>query len=58
MQEEFGYFISYIVDNERYYNDEIIHKLIESKEDISEIEIGIQNTLDCKSVIILHYRMF
>jgi hypothetical protein len=57
-EEKFRYFISYYQDNSfvKFYNKEIEWKLIESMEDI----INIQNTLcsEDSEATIIYYRMF
>jgi hypothetical protein len=64
MQEEFKYFISYSVDfnheNTIFRNKEIKCKLIESEEDIREIEKQLKqgSDKDIEIVTVLNYRMF
>jgi len=60
MQEEFKYFISYSVEideHKLFRNTEINFKLIESIEDIKEIESMLKHD-ELEVIIILHYRMF
>ena len=64
MQEEFKYFISYSVDFNHEYtifrNKEIKCKLIESEEDIREIEKQLKQGTDkdIEIITVLNYRMF
>jgi hypothetical protein len=64
MQEEFKYFISYSVDFNHehtiFRNKEIKCKLIESEEDIREIEKQLKqgSDKDIEIVTVLNYRMF
>ena len=61
MNEEFKYFISYSVEFEEritiFRNKEIKYKLIESEEDIREIEKVLYDE-ECRQVTIINYRMF
>jgi len=55
MQEEHRYFISYYMDKS-FHNKEIIHKTIETIEDIKQIELSLsENSCNAK---IVYYRMF
>jgi hypothetical protein len=57
-KEKFKYFISYVVDNKEFYNDEIIRdNFIESSNDIFEIENELKQG-DMNKVTIINYRIF
>ena len=58
MQEEYKYFVSYVVNMDNIFdNDEVIFKLIESKDDIDNLEhlLWQRHNKECK---IINYRMF
>jgi hypothetical protein len=66
MQEEFKYFVSFCVHRQtgnNFYNTEIINKLIESQDDIKDIEKKLEITyFETKHITeyvsIINYRMF
>ena len=61
MEEQYKYFISFSVDimGEQllFRNKEILHKLIESEEDIREIERSLNQNAN-EIITIINYRMF